>query len=304
MTRTVSQTRTDPLAAWVAGAAIAATRRPIPLMATRFGVGSEGGLAVVTTRRTFRNDEAASIEATLTFPVPVHATLFALEARIAGRTLAAQAEAKAHARATYEDALERGKSAVLHEEVLRGIHMLSVGQIAPGAEVAVTASWAMTLTRAGERFCLRIPLTVGDVYGRSGLPDSDVLVHGGPLQTGALSVHNADGSVTLAAGRLEDGRAIVPLDAPIDLSVAGWTSRPLARRAADGREVVLRVAPCPDGDAALDVAVLVDRSGSMNEICSRDGLTKHRAIRSGLGALSPRIGGADATHLLEFHDVP
>ena len=125
MTRTLSKTRTDPLAAWVAGAAIAATRRPIPLIATRFDVGIEGGLAVVTTRRTFRNDEAAGIEATLTFPVPVHATLFALEARIAGRTLAAHA--KAQARATYEDALERGKSAVLHEEVLRGVHMLSVG---------------------------------------------------------------------------------------------------------------------------------------------------------------------------------
>src|SRR5882762_2941460 len=106
MTMTAPQTMIDPLGAWIAGAAIAATKRPIPLIATRFDVAIDGGLAVVATRRTFRNDEAAAIEATLTFPVPVHATLFALEARIAGRKLTARAQAKVRARATYEDALE------------------------------------------------------------------------------------------------------------------------------------------------------------------------------------------------------
>src|SRR5215470_13834421 len=148
MTRTMPQTKTDPLAAWVAGAVIAATKRPIPLIATRFDVAIAGGLAEVATRRVFRNDEAESIEATLTFPVPVHAVLFALEARIGGRILVARAAAREQARATYEDALDRGKAAVLHEEVLRGVHMLSVGQIPPGAEVEVTARCAMTLTQA------------------------------------------------------------------------------------------------------------------------------------------------------------
>ena len=46
-----------------------------------------GGLATVTTERTFRNSEKQSIEATMTFPVPVDATLCALSARIEGRTL-------------------------------------------------------------------------------------------------------------------------------------------------------------------------------------------------------------------------
>src|SRR5206468_11357653 len=152
-------------------------------IATRFDVAIAGGLAEVATRRTFRNDEGESIEATLTFPVPVHATLFALEARIAGRLLTARAEARKQARETYESALDRGKSAVLHEEVLRGVHMLSVGHIPPGAEVAVSARWAMSLTQVEGSSRLRIPLTVGDVYGRSGLPDSDELAHGGPGPT-------------------------------------------------------------------------------------------------------------------------
>ena len=62
--------------------------------------------------RTFRNNEEESIEATLTFPLPVHAVLYSLEACIAGRTLKAVARAKATARQTYEDAIETGKSTV------------------------------------------------------------------------------------------------------------------------------------------------------------------------------------------------
>ena len=306
MTRTSPQTKTDPLAAWVAGAAIAATKRPIPLIATRFDVAIAGGLAEVATRRTFRNDEGESIEATLTFPVPVHATLFALEARIAGRLLTARAEARKQARETYESALDRGKSAVLHEEVLRGVHMLSVGHIPPGAEVAVSARWAMSLTQVEGSSRLRIPLTVGDVYGRSGLPDSDELAHGGPAATAALSVTCRDGSATLIGGRLVEGHATVPLDAPIDLEITGWTSQALPGRAADGREVVLRVAPSPGGEAPLDIAVVIDRSGSMGEICVADGkrLTKHDAIRGGLEQIARRLGAADVVDLWEFDDAP
>src|ERR1043166_261259 len=217
MTRTMPQTKTDPLAAWVAGAVIAATKRPIPLIATRFDVAIAGGLAEVATRRTFRNDEGESIEATLTFPVPVHATLFALQARIGERVLNARAKRKEAARADYEAAIDRGKTAVLHEEVLRGVHMLSVGQVPPRVEVAVEFRWAMAATNIDGRCQLHIPLTVGDIYGPSGLLESDDLIHAEQDQVASLTVQCHDGTVTLRGGTLENGRAQVPLDAPIDL---------------------------------------------------------------------------------------
>jgi hypothetical protein len=91
----------------------------------------------------FRNAEARPIEATLTLPVPIHAALVRLSARIGERALVATAQRRAAARATYEDALDRGRTAVLHEEVLRGIHMISVGQVPPGQEVAGTGTWIM-----------------------------------------------------------------------------------------------------------------------------------------------------------------
>src|SRR5262245_49452040 len=194
------QTKTDPLTAFVAGICAAEGRRPVPLASTRFDVTIDAGLAIVATKRVFRNEEPNSIEATLTFPVPVHATLFALEARIDGRAMTARARRRTQAREDYENAMERGKGAVLHEEVLRGLHMLSGARIRPGGAVEVSTTWATTLTMAGGRGCLRIPLTVGDIYGRSGLPDSDELIHGGPIQTAELEVHCSGGIVELVGG--------------------------------------------------------------------------------------------------------
>lgn len=268
MPATRPKTKIDPLGAFAAGAFTVGDHRPVPLVATRFDVDIAGGLASVTTKRMFRNEEDESIEATITFPVPVRAVLFDLEARIDGRLLKARAQRRKQARETYEDAIDRGKPAVLHEEVLRGVHMLSIAHIPPGAEIEVSSTWAATLAFVDEQGSLRIPLTVGDIYGRSGLPDSDDLIHGGPSGQADLTVRCRDGQVRLSDGRLEDGHARVPLDAPIDLVVTGPARETLRGRAADGREVALTIRPCVGGDGALDVAFLIDHSGSMNEVCS------------------------------------
>jgi len=293
---------TDPLLTYIRTAATSGAARPIPLLATQFDVSLEGGLAVVATTRKFRNVEAHSIEATITFPVPVHATLFALEARIGKWVLHAQARRKDQARQDYESAIERGKAAVLHEELLRGVHMLSVAHVGPGAEVEVTSTWAMPVTQVDGRGVLRIPLTVGDIYGRSGLPDCDELMHGGPADMAALTVECQDGTVKLVGGELEAGRARVPLNAPIDLEVSGWKPKDLGGCAADGREVILRVEPAPSGAAALNVAFLVDHSGSMGERCvGRSGsLSKHDAVRNGLNGLAERLSAADRIDVWEF----
>jgi hypothetical protein len=298
------QTRIDPLHAFMAGAYVAGSPLPCPLVATRFDVVIDAGLAVVTMRRTFRNAEPHSIEATITFPVPVHAALFALEVRIGERVLKARAQRKSAARAHYEAALDRGKTAILHEEVLRGVHMLSVGPIAPGDEIAVQATWAMTLINVGGHGRLRVPLTVGDIYGRSGLSDSDDLVHGGPLQTGLLTVDCRDGTATLVGGRLDDRQAAIALNAPIDIDVVGWSPRELRGQAADGSAVTLRVEPYAGGEAALDVAFLVDHSGSMGELCSSliGGTNKHDIALGALRSLAPHVGGTDVVDLWEFDD--
>jgi hypothetical protein len=291
MSATALPANVDPLHPFVAGVFVGDTRHPVPLVATTFDVILDAGLAIVTTTRRFRNAEEASIEATITFPVPVHATLFDLAARIGERQLMARARRREDARGEYEGAVDAGKTAVLHEEVLRGVHMLSVAHVPPGAEVEVRSTWALTLTNIEGRGRLRIPLTVGDIYGRSALPDSDDLVHGGLADMAQLHVNCRDGSVTLHGGELYDGRATVPLNAPIDLTVSAWTPRTLNGYAADGRAVALRVEPAPQVDRALDVAILVDHSRSMEEVCSVEGHreTKHQAVSAVYARLHPGL---------------
>lgn len=109
----------DPLAVFLGNAIAERGLVPIPLISTDHEVALVAGLAVVTTHRLFRNSESVNIEAVLTFPVPVHATLFDLTAEIEGRELHARAQARSQAREVYEEAVTRGKSAVLHEELLK-----------------------------------------------------------------------------------------------------------------------------------------------------------------------------------------
>src|SRR5262249_52908638 len=108
MPMTASIVGNDPLARFLR--ARRGQEQPVPLVATHIDVTIRRGLASVVTERTFRNAEQRTIEATMTFPVPVDATLCALTARIDGRTLTATAQARQQARATYEDAVDRGKA--------------------------------------------------------------------------------------------------------------------------------------------------------------------------------------------------
>jgi hypothetical protein len=259
----------DPLGQFRHLAKVRGTEQPIPLTATCFSVRILGTLALVTAERRFRNVEKTSIEAIMTFPVPVHAALVGLTAQIGGRRLVAQTQRKAQARERYEAAIDGGQTAVLHEEALRGIHMISVGHVPPGQTVAVQGLWVMPLAARGDGWVLSIPTTVGDIYGRSPLPDSDDLTHAPVLQEAELEVSCDSGHAALLQGRLMQGRARVRLDAPIEILVTDAAVRPLHGVAADGRAVTLIVEPALGGEHDLDIVLLQDTSGSMEEAGQR-----------------------------------
>src|SRR4051812_22959772 len=200
--------------------------RPIPLKRTAYAIEVLGGLAAVTVTRLFRNDESGPIEATITFPAPFDSVVTDLVTKVGGRTLVGKAVAKAQARETYEDAIDRGKAAVLHEELLRGLHMVSVANVAPGAEVEVAANFVMPFSYLDGSWRLRIPVTVGQVYGQIPLPESDALLTGGPAETAEVTVTSNAGTVLVLGQALKDGRAFVTLNRPIDIE----SSAPILRR--------------------------------------------------------------------------
>ena len=305
-----SITAQDPLGGFRHLAMVAGTQRPIPLAATRFSVRILGNLALVTAERCFRNDEAQSIEATMTFPVPVHAALVGMSARIGERRVVAATQRKSAARETYEAAIDDGRTAVLHEEALRGVHMISVGHVPPGQEVAVLGTWAIPLAAAGDGAILVIPTTVGDVYGRSPLADSDDLTHAAILLEADLEVSCDSGVVSLEGGRLVEGKARVTLNAPIVIRVAGAAPQVLRGVAADGRTVALTVEPVTPGDAALDGVLLLDNSGSMNEAAAGghgDRVripSKHEVALRGLKGIAADLHPTDRLDIWEFSSLP
>ena len=135
----------------------------IPMKSTQIDVDIKAGIAVTRTTRVFKNDEGVSIEAILTMPVAFDAVVTGLEAMIDGRKLLAVSKAKKEARETYEGAIDAGKMTILHEEALRGVHVLSVGQLGAGKEVSVIIETVAPLMQLSGSCFLRIPTTVGAV---------------------------------------------------------------------------------------------------------------------------------------------
>jgi hypothetical protein len=299
----------DPLGQFRHMAKVRGTEQPIPLTSTRFFVRILGTLALVTAERRFRNAEQQSIEATMTFPVPVHAALVGLAAQIGGRRLVAQTQRKAQARERYEAAIDDGQTAVLHEEALRGIHMISVGHVPPGQTVAVQGLWVMPLATSGDGSALSIPTTVGDIYGRSPLSDSDDLTHASVLHEAELEVVCDSGHATLLQGQLVEGRARVRLDAPIEIVVTGAAARPMQGVAADGRAVELIVEPVSGGDRHLDIVLLQDTSFSMEQPASgrhdtpSQVASKHAVALYGLAEAAAQLRRADRVDVWSFNST-
>ncbi len=299
----IPSTMRDPLHAFTAGAFIRGTKTPLPLIGTSFNIEILSGVAIVTTKRTFKNAEQVSIEATLTFPIPVHATLFDLTANINGRQLRGAAKVRKAARETYEDAIDQGKTSVLHEEVLRGVHMLSVGPLASGCVVEVTSIWVASLTQVNGRASLRIPLTVGEIYGRSLLPDADDIATGGPFQMATLAIAAENCSFRVLGHEVDNEAIQIPLNAPIDIEVKDWTPNDLQGIAADGRRVTVQAKPAPLAEASLRAVILVDRAGSMAQPCTFGStLSKHGALISGLINAAQTLRRGDIIGLWEFSD--
>jgi hypothetical protein len=303
----IPATSVDPLARFLNSILTQGHRQPIPLVATHIDVTIRGGLAIVATERTFRNIEKKSIEATLTFPVPVDATLCKLSARIDERALSAIAQPRATARETYEHALDSGKGAILHEELLKGIHMLSVGHLRPGGEVVVIDTWTAFLSFVNGSPRLRIPTTVGEIYGRSPLAPSDDLRTGNRATSATIAIACENGTASLLRGGAPTGgRFVIGLDAPIDITIAGWSSKKLSGVAADGRTTRLEVKPGHKAISDLDLDVLFDHSGSMQEDASGDdeiGGSKFEVAKSALAAiLRAELKPQDRIRLWEFND--
>lgn len=243
------------------------SKHPVPLKKTNYDIEVKSGLAVVRSTRVFKNVEERPIEATMTFPVPFDAAVFGIQAMVDGRILTGKAQAAVKARETYEAAIDDGKRAVLHEELLRGLHMLSVGNVAPGVEIEVTANYVIPVALAKGNGSFRIPLTVGQIYGVTPLEDSDAIATGGDVEPVSVSI-KADMGVVNIGGKEVEEKTTVMSNKPIEVRVVGlYGEKPssLSGYSGDGKLVNFDFKPLKKVKSPLSMHMLLDVSGSMNE---------------------------------------
>ena len=276
---------------------------PLPLKENHFTIDVLNGLATVKTTRTFVNEASGSIEALLTFPVPFDAILTGLTAEIDGRRLHAVAKNKQDARVTYEDAIDQGKMAILHEEPLRGIHMLSIGQLGAGKTVSIETEMVMALEDyAGTPF-IRIPLTVGEIYGNSPLlPSDSLLTQPGLKMVGRLSVTSTSGRAEFVSGEQVESGMKIPMTQSIELLFPEQKFGFVSGFDAWGREVSINLKQSAPSAKKLDVAIILDRSGSTSENVGTKGKTIRSAIEDGVRHAVRNFHGKDRIAIWEFDD--
>ena len=279
--------------------------KPMPLSSTAIDVSIQAGLAIVVTTRKFSNLEDVPIEAILTMPVGFNAVVTGLSAKIDGRSLRAIAKGKTAARASYEGAIDQGKMAILHEEALRGIHVLSVGQLAPGKEVAVELRTVMPLAAVETGLLLRLPMTTGQLYGVSPLQPADDLIKSPTVRhMASLRVRSDKGVPHLFGfGTLADGQAVdVRMNKSVEIEVAGGAMGTLLGVSASGRQVRLDLRREMHGENSLKLAVLIDRSGSTGSPVGTIGQTVLSAIRDGLAQSLKNVTDEDLIAIWQFDD--
>ena len=123
--------------------------------------------------------------------------------------------------------------------------------------------WAVSLVNP----FLRIPTTVGQIYGTSPLSCQQmILITSSQIQfTANLSATCDQGIATLSDGAIiSEGEPVeVILDKAIELRVSGGGFGKLSGRSATGQLVELELTPTKaTDDNLLNIAILVDRSGS------------------------------------------
>lgn len=279
-------------------------RVPMPLIATEIDVQVLAGAAIVKTKRVFRNSEQNPIEAIMTFPVGFDSVVTGLSATIDGRLLVGVAQEKATARAIYEDALDEGRMSVLHEEALQGIHVLSVGALPAGAEVAVELEQVAPLADVDGQQFLRIPTTAGQLYGTSPLSPADDLVTSSEVtHTASLRVSVEQGAAHLDGTLLQKGENInILLNRAIELVIEEGSFDLIPGRAADGRGVSVSFEPTHSYDADIDLHVLVDHSGSTASKVGTSGVSVWQAMRNSLQDAMSSLRPSDQISLWQFND--
>lgn len=126
---------------------ITSNKETVPLKSISVTLSINDFVAAVDATLNYENEEKVPLEATFVFPMDEDSAVYSFEALVDGKKIVAELRDKMKAHSEYEDALSQGHQAYLLEEddYSRDVFSCNVGNLQPGAKVAVTLRYVQEL---------------------------------------------------------------------------------------------------------------------------------------------------------------
>jgi Ca-activated chloride channel family protein len=279
--------------------ALEAGDAPLPLARIDLHARIRGVHAHVTVVQEFRNYRREPLEVTYVCPTPALGAITGYTFTVDGVTTCGVLMAREEARVRYDDAIAAGHTASTLEEDRPEVLTVRVGNLPPSSTARVRIELDLILPLADDTAVLRLPLVVGARYvpgsplggppaGTGTFPDTD-----DAPDASRVTPPIAAGDTGVRVGVVVDVVATdVVASHPITIERAAGSSRVRLVDVVPDRDVILRfpllaadealyVADPEGGDGTvvatvcgharpevpplpLDVAIVIDRSGSMN----------------------------------------
>ena len=245
-----------------------------------------GLLFELAVEQRYRNPHGTNVEAVYTFPLPVEAVLLDLEITLGGRRLVATVVEKQQAERDYEQAIDKGDTALMLERAGDGLCTLNLGNLMAGESATIRYRYAQLLRFEHGSVRLAIPTVIAPCYGdpkaarlqAHQVPTNDLAVAYPFSLTLDLEGEIAKGTVASPSHAISTKatakgmRVALARDAFLDrdfvLAVGGLSGQSLAVVAKDGDRFVALASFCADVPKSADerplrLKLLVDCSGSM-----------------------------------------
>jgi Ca-activated chloride channel homolog len=137
---------------------------PVALAGADIRAGIVGRAAKLTLAQRFVNTEPQPIEAVYKFPLPASGAVCGFRVRVADRVIESVIEDRDEAFRRYDEALAAGHGGYLLDEERPNLYTVSVGNLAPGAEIVTEVDYVGLLEASGTRVRLLVPTTISPRY--------------------------------------------------------------------------------------------------------------------------------------------
>lgn len=137
---------------------------PVPLDGVAVHARLVGAACEVAVTQRYTNRETRPIEAVYIFPLPTDAAVCGFTAEVDGRRIEGRVEEREKAFEIYDDAMADGHGAFLLDQERPNIFTASVGNIRPGASVAIEIRYVAQCPLEGDAVRFMLPTTVSPRY--------------------------------------------------------------------------------------------------------------------------------------------